>query len=60
MFPSFANSKQAAKIPAVPVFFKFFEDLKLDGINSEISFDHVEVLSRKSSKLIHINYIKWR
>ena len=30
--------------------------LPLNG-NLKISFDHVEVLSRKSSKLIHINHI---
>ena len=31
--------------------------IPLNG-NSNISFDHIEILSRNSSKLIHINEIK--
>ena len=36
--PSLTNSNEPAKIPACPVLFKSFVDLKFLGINSEIFF----------------------
>ena len=47
ILPSLASSKEAEKIPAFPVRFKFFVDLKLVGINSDISF-HSDNLPKNS------------
>ena len=52
-FPSLVSSKDAAKIPALPVLFKIFDVLKFLGINSSIFF-HFTSLPKKFLILLPI------
>ena len=56
--PSLTNSNEPAKIPACPVLFKSFVDLKFLGINSEIFFQSFNLPKKSFIVLIPSSVVK--